>query len=128
MLRKIVDTGGENVVMGLRNLVHDIRHNHMLPSQVDATPFKVGVNVATTPGQVVHRSEMFELIQYAPSTGRVHARPLVMSPPQVNKFYAIDLAPEKSLLKWTWTRACRCSSSVGGIPPSSKATGASRTT
>jgi polyhydroxyalkanoate synthase len=99
-LRKIVDTGGENVVEGLKHMVRDIRHNHMLPSQVDPTPFKLGVNVASTPGQVVHRTEMFELIQYAPSGERVHARPLVMSTPQVNKFYAVDLGPEKSLLKW----------------------------
>jgi polyhydroxyalkanoate synthase len=99
-LRRIVDTGGENVVHGLKNLVHDVRHNHMLPTQVDRTPFAVGVNVAATPGQVVYRDEMFELIQYAPSTPRVHARPLVMSPPQVNRYYAIDLAPEKSLAKW----------------------------
>jgi polyhydroxyalkanoate synthase len=100
VLRRIVDTGGENVLRGLQNLVHDIRHNHMLPSQVDPTPFQVGVTVATTPGQVVHRTEMFELIQYAPSTPQVRARPLVMAPPQVNKYYAIDLAPEKSLAKW----------------------------
>ena len=99
-VRKIVDTGGENLVAGLKNLVHDIRHNHMLPSQVDTTPFKLGVNMATSPGQVVHRAEMFELIQYTPSTPQVHARPLVMSPPQVNKFYAVDLSPEKSLIKW----------------------------
>ena len=98
--RKIVDTGGAHLITGLKNLAHDIRHNHMLPSQVDSTPFKVGVNVAITPGQVVYRTEMFELIQYAPSTPKVHARPLVMSPPQVNKYYAIDLTPEKSLAKW----------------------------
>jgi polyhydroxyalkanoate synthase len=99
-VRKIVDTGGENLVAGLKNLVHDIRYNHMMPSQVDTTPFKVGENMATTPGQVVHRSEMFELIQYTPSTPQVYARPLVMSPPQVNKYYAVDLSPEKSLVKW----------------------------
>ncbi|MFO1215048.1 MAG: alpha/beta fold hydrolase [Burkholderiaceae bacterium] len=99
-VRKIVDTGGENLVAGLKNLVHDIRYNNMLPSQVDTTPFKVGENMATSPGQVVHRAEMFELIQYTPSTPQVHARPLVMSPPQVNKFYAVDLSPEKSLIKW----------------------------
>jgi polyhydroxyalkanoate synthase len=99
-VRKIVDTGGENLVAGLKNLVHDIRYNHMLPSQVDTTPFKVGENMATSPGQVVHRAEMFELIQYTPSTPQVHARPLVMSPPQVNKYYAVDLSPEKSLIKW----------------------------
>ncbi|HWE25393.1 MAG TPA: alpha/beta fold hydrolase [Myxococcales bacterium] len=100
MLRKLVDTGGWSLVAGIRNLVADVRENHALPSQVDKTPFRVGGNVAVTPGQVVHRSEMFELIQYAPSGPRVHARPLVMSPPQVNKYYAVDLAPEKSLLKW----------------------------
>jgi polyhydroxyalkanoate synthase len=99
--RKIVDTGGAHLVTGLKNLAHDIRHNHMLPSQVDSTPFKLGVNVAITPGQVVYRTEMFELIQYTPSTRQVHSRPLVMSPPQVNKYYAIDLTPEKSLAKWT---------------------------
>jgi len=99
-LRKIVDTGGANFVEGARNLIHDVRHNHLLPSQVDKAPFKIGVNIAATPGQVVHRSEMFELIQYAPSGPQVHRRPLVMSPPQVNKFYAVDLTPEKSLIKW----------------------------
>jgi len=99
-LRKMIDTGGGNFLAGARNLVHDIRHNNLLPAQVDATPFKLGVNVAATPGQVVYRNEMFELIQYAPSGPRVYARPLVMSPPQVNKFYAVDLAPEKSLIKW----------------------------
>jgi len=99
-VRKIVDTGGDNLVKGLKNLVHDVRHNHMLPSMVDATPFKVGVNVATSPGQVVLRHEMFELLQFTPTTPEVHARPLVMSPPQVNKYYAIDLTPDKSLVKW----------------------------
>jgi polyhydroxyalkanoate synthase subunit PhaC len=100
-LRKIIDTGGESLVMGLKNMVRDIREHRMLPSQVDPAPFRLGVNVASTPGQVVYRTGMFELIQYAPSREQVHARPLVMAPPQVNKFYAVDLAPEKSLLKWT---------------------------
>jgi polyhydroxyalkanoate synthase len=100
-LRKIVDTGGENLVKGLRNFIHDICHNNMLPSQVDAAPFKVGENVATSPGQVVLRHEMFELLQFRPTTPQLHRRPLVMSPPQVNKYYAIDLSPDKSLVKWT---------------------------
>ena len=99
-LRRVIDTGGVNLVRGVQNLVHDLRRNHLLPSQVDTTAFQLGVNIAATPGQVVHRAEMFELIQYAPSTDKVHARPLVMASPQVNKFYAVDLAPEKSLLKW----------------------------
>lgn len=99
-VRKIVDTGGDNLVKGLKNLVHDVRHNNMLPSMVDTTPFKLGENIATSPGQVVFRHEMFELLQFTPTTPEVHARPLVMSPPQVNKYYAIDLTPEKSLVKW----------------------------
>jgi len=99
-VRKIIDTGGDNLVKGLKHLVHDIRHNNRMPSQVDAAPFKVGENVATTPGQVVHRDEMFELLQFAPTTPQVHKRPLVMSPPQVNKYYAVDLSPDKSLIKW----------------------------
>lgn len=99
-VRKILDTGGTHLVSGLKNLVHDIQHNNMLPSQVDTTPFEVGVNMGTTPGQVVLRHELFELLQYTPSTPQVHRRPLVMSPPQVNKFYAVDLSPDKSLVKW----------------------------
>jgi polyhydroxyalkanoate synthase len=100
-LRKLVDTRGDSLVKGLKNLVNDIIHNNMLPSQVDATPFKVGETVATSPGQVVLRHEMFELLQFAPTTPQVHSRPLVMSPPQVNKYYAIDLSPDKSLVKWS---------------------------
>jgi polyhydroxyalkanoate synthase len=99
-LHRIIDTGGRSVIDGGKNLLHDLRHNHRLPSQVDRTPFQLGVNLAATPGQVVHRGDMFELIQYAPAGPQVHARPLVMSPPQVNKFYAVDLAPEKSLVRW----------------------------
>ena len=99
-VRKTFDTGGDNLVKGLKHLVHDIRHNGMMPSQVDGTPFKVGENIATSPGQVVHRDEMFELLQFAPTTPQLHKRPLVMSPPQVNKYYAIDLTPDKSLVKW----------------------------
>jgi polyhydroxyalkanoate synthase len=99
-VRKVLDTGGANLVKGLGNLVHDIRHNNRMPSQVDATPFKVGENIATSPGHVVLRDEMFELLQFTPTTPQVHARPLVMSPPQVNKYYAVDLTPEKSLIKW----------------------------
>jgi len=99
-MRKIIDTGGANLVSGTRNLVHDARFNHMLPSQVDAAPFKLGENLATSPGQVVLRDEMFELLQFACSTPQVYKRPLVMSPPQINKYYAVDLSPDKSLIKW----------------------------
>jgi polyhydroxyalkanoate synthase len=100
-VRKLVDTRGESLAKGLMNFVHDILHNNMLPCQVDATPFKVGETIATSAGQVVLRHDMFELLQFTPSTPQVHSRPLVMSPPQVNKYYAIDLSPDKSLVKWT---------------------------
>jgi polyhydroxyalkanoate synthase len=100
-LRKLVDTRGDSLVKGLKNLANDIVHNNMLPSQVDATPFKVGETIATSPGQVVLRHELFELLQFTPTTPQVHSRPLVMSPPQVNKYYAIDLSPDKSLVKWS---------------------------
>jgi len=99
-MRKTLDTGGTNLVEGLKNLIHDVRHNHMLPTQVDTTPFRLGENLAATSGEVVFRNEVLELIQYAPATAEVHRRPLVVSPPQVNKYYAVDLTPDKSLVKW----------------------------
>lgn len=100
-VRKVVDTGGASLLKGVKNLVSDMRHNHMMPMQVDSTPFRIGENMATSAGQVVYRCEIFELIQYTPTTPKVYQRPLVMVPPQVNKYYAVDLAPEKSLVKWT---------------------------
>jgi len=99
-LRKLVDTGGISLFKGVQQFAHDLRHNRGMPAQVDCEPFKVGENVATAKGQVVFRNKMFELLQFAPTTPDVHARPLVMSPPQINKYYCIDLAPEKSLIKW----------------------------
>ena len=100
-MRKTLDTGGSNLVNGLRNLLHDVRYNHMLPSQVDTTPFKLGENLAVSKGDVVFRNDVMELIQYAPATAEVHRKPLVIAPPQVNKFYAVDLTPDKSLIKWS---------------------------
>ncbi|MVV47540.1 alpha/beta fold hydrolase [Pseudomonas sp. PB120] len=99
-LRKLVDTGGKSLARGMRQFGEDMLNNRGLPRQVDSTPFKVGENIATAKGEVVFRNEMFELLQFAPTTDNVYARPLVMSPPQINKYYAIDLSPEKSLIKW----------------------------
>ncbi|MBF7729038.1 alpha/beta fold hydrolase [Pseudomonas sp. N040] len=99
-LRKIIDTGGQNLVTGVQQFVQDVRANKGLPSQVDSSGFKLGENIATAKGEVVFRNEMFELLQYAPTTAKVYGRPLVMSPPQINKYYAVDLSPEKSLIKW----------------------------
>jgi polyhydroxyalkanoate synthase len=95
-----VDTGGLSLVQGLRHMLDDLRHNNGMPSQVDKTPFKVGENLATTEGAVVYRTEMLELLQYTPKTGNVRAMPLLFVPPQINKYYVLDLTPEKSMSRY----------------------------
>ena len=85
---------------GVKNLMHDLQHNGGLPSSVDKRKFKVGENLGLSKGSVVFKNEVQELIQYAPQTEKVYTRPLLISPPQVNKFYAMDLAPEKSLVQF----------------------------
>ncbi len=99
-LKRAVDTGGASWVKGFKNLVHDMRHNHGLPASVDKSKFKVGVNLAMTPGKIVFRNEVLELIQYQAQTDTVFQRPLLICPPQVNKYYALDLSPEKSLMRF----------------------------
>ncbi len=98
-LKKFRETGGESAREGLKNFLHDLRKNRGLPSQVDGRKFKVGENLATTEGAVVARTEVMELIQYQPQTEKVYARPLLIVPPQINKYYVFDLSPEKSLVK-----------------------------
>jgi len=95
-----LDTGGSSLVQGFRNAIDDLRNNHGMPSQVDKTPFKVGGNLATTEGAVVYRTEMLELLQYTPKTDTVHAMPLLFVPPQINKYYVLDLTPEKSMSQY----------------------------
>lgn len=99
-LRQFVDTGGESLWRGFKNYIDDLKNNGGLPSQVDKTPFKVGENLATTPGAVVFRNELVELIQYNPMTPAVRKRPIVITPPQINKFYSLDLTPDKSLIQF----------------------------
>jgi polyhydroxyalkanoate synthase len=100
-LGKAWQTRGQSLVAGLRHFRHDFRHNGGMPSMVDPRPFEVGVNLAVTPGEVIHRSELFELIQYAPARSRTHRRPLVAIPPQINKYYISDLAPGRSFIEHT---------------------------
>ena len=100
-LAKAWQTRGQSLVAGLRHFRHDLRHNAGMPSMVDTRPFKVGENLAVTPGQVIHRSELFELIQYAPAGSRTFRRPLVAIPPQINKYYISDLAPGRSFVEHT---------------------------
>lgn len=99
-VKQFIDTGGGSAVEGVRHFAGDVRHNGGFPSQVDAGEFTLGENLATTEGAVVFRNEVLELIQYTPRTEQVHARPLVIAPPQINKFYVFDLSPEKSLVRY----------------------------
>jgi polyhydroxyalkanoate synthase subunit PhaC len=101
-LERAVATDGESLVRGLENLVRDIESNEgdLLVTLADPDAFQVGQNLATTPGAVVFRNRMLELIQYAPTTKTVHEIPLLIFPPWINKFYVLDLKEQNSLLKW----------------------------
>lgn len=101
-LERAVATDGESLVKGLENLVSDLEANRgeMLVRLSDENAFKLGENIATTPGQVVYRNRMLELIQFAPATEQVHAIPLVIFPPWINKYYILDLKEQNSLIKW----------------------------
>ncbi len=106
-LRKLRATRGASGLRGLANLVEDIAAGRGLPRQVDERPCAVGKSLANTPGAVVYRNEMMELIEYAPTTPEVHARPLLIVPPQINKFYAFDLAPGKSIAQYALASGLR---------------------
>ena len=101
-LARAVETEGQSLVDGLENLVRDIEANSgdLIVTLADKDAFKVGGNLATTPGKVVFRNRMMELIQYAPATDEVYETPLVIFPPWINKFYILDLKPQNSLIKW----------------------------
>ncbi len=101
-LEKAVATDGESLVKGLENLVADIEANNgeLLVTLSDREAFKLGENIAATPGSVVFRNRMLELIQYKPTTKTVYETPLLIFPPWINKFYVMDLKPQNSLIKW----------------------------
>jgi len=99
-IKRIYETGGASVVNGLKNAYDDIINNGGMPSQVDSRPFKVGENIASTDGAVVFKNDLVELIQYKPSTDEVYSIPIMIIPPQINKFYANDLSPEKSIVRY----------------------------
>jgi len=101
-LERAVETQGQSLVQGLENLVRDIEANDgdLLVSLADKDAFTVGENLATTEGSVVFRNNLFELIQYAPKTDKVHKIPLVIFPPWINKFYILDMKPKNSFIKW----------------------------
>ncbi|MGH3218076.1 MAG: PHA/PHB synthase family protein [Streptosporangiaceae bacterium] len=99
-LKRAFDTSGISVLKGARNFVDDLRHNGGFPRQVDRTPFELGRNLAATPGKVVFRSDLIEVLQYLPQTPQVHQVPLLCSPPWINKYYVMDLAPGRSFIEW----------------------------
>jgi polyhydroxyalkanoate synthase len=99
-LKRAFDTGGASVAAGVRNFLNDLAHNQGRPRQVDRAPFELGSNLAATPGKVVFRNELMELIQYAPQTKQVRSAPLLASPPWINKYYIMDLAPGRSFIEW----------------------------
>jgi polyhydroxyalkanoate synthase len=99
-MKRAFETGGASLAAGARNFLDDLVHNDGRPSQVDRRPFHLGQNVAATPGSVVFKSELMELIQYAPQTPKVGAIPMLMSPAWINKYYIMDLAPGRSFIEW----------------------------
>jgi poly[(R)-3-hydroxyalkanoate] polymerase subunit PhaC len=99
VLRETVDRGGLNLAHGARRLATDLSRSPRLPASVDTTKFDVGGNLACTPGAVVLRTDVFELIQYRPQTAEVREVPLLVIPPTINKYYALDLAPGRSLVE-----------------------------
>jgi len=98
-VKAAVDTGGRNYLVGLGQFLQDMRSAPRIPAMVDARSFKVGGNLAVSPGAVVLRTPVFELLQYAPRTPTVRQVPLLLVPPMINKFYVADLAPGRSMVE-----------------------------
>jgi polyhydroxyalkanoate synthase len=100
VLKAALDTGGRNFARGAANFARDMSKPPRIPSMVDTSAFTVGEDIAVTPGQIVLRSPVFELIQYKPQTSKVRERPLLLTPPMINKYYIADLAPGRSMMEY----------------------------
>lgn len=98
VMERTLETRGDNLVKGMEHLLADLRRGQL--SHTDASAFKLGENIAVTPGKVVHETPLYQLIQYSPSTETVMETPLVIFPPWINRFYILDLNPKKSFVKW----------------------------
>jgi polyhydroxyalkanoate synthase subunit PhaC len=98
-LKRAFETGGQSVMRGGRNMLRDLSRGGM-PSMVNRKPFPIGEKLACTPGAVVYREDIFELLQYAPATRAVLATPLLMVPPELNRYYVLDLAPGRSMVEY----------------------------
>jgi polyhydroxyalkanoate synthase subunit PhaC len=99
-MKRAYESGGLSLIKGLQNAYRDLTENKGQVSQVDTRPFKVGENLAISKGNVIYKSEMMELIQYEPSTEKVHGVPFLIIPPQINKAYVNDLSPDKSIVRF----------------------------
>ncbi|MFD2207400.1 PHA/PHB synthase family protein [Kiloniella antarctica] len=98
ILKATAETGGQNLLQGLENLIADLDKGRIKMTDEDA--FTLGENIATTPGEVIYQNELMQLIQYAPTTDKTHTRPLMIIPPWINKFYILDLKAKNSFVKW----------------------------
>jgi polyhydroxyalkanoate synthase len=98
VLEKTLETGGENLLKGLRHMLADMEKGQL--THTDGTLFELGRNIAATPGKVVKETPLYQLIHYAPTTDKVSAIPLLIFPPWINRFYILDLSPEKSFVRW----------------------------
>lgn len=102
VLRKTVETGGENLLRGLNNMLADLERGkgRLAIKMTDMDAFKLGENIAVSPGKVIYQNDLIQLVQYSPSTDTVLKRPLLVIPPWINKFYILDLRPKNSFVRW----------------------------
>jgi polyhydroxyalkanoate synthase len=98
VMKRTVETHGQNLVRGMQHLINDLKRGQL--THTDPEAFRLGENLAATPGKVVHETPMYQLVQYTPSTTDIYAVPLVIFPPWINRFYILDLTPKKSFIKW----------------------------
>lgn len=123
VLRATIESGGENLLKGLSNLLDDLERGKgkLQIKMTDLDAFKIGENVATTEGSVIGRTQLMELLQYKPATDKVAKRPLMIVPPWINKYYILDLRPENSFIKWAVDQghtvlSCRGSTRTANLP------------
>jgi polyhydroxyalkanoate synthase len=100
VVKEAMNSGGESLARGMENFLEDVRTNNGRPRQVDGAAFELGRNIGCTPGRVVLRNELMELIAYEPQTAKVYSEPILCSPPWINKYYIMDLAPGRSYIEW----------------------------
>ncbi len=98
VLERTMETKGENLVRGLERLTHDLEKGQL--THTDTSKFKLGENIATTPGKVIYETKLFQIIHYTPTTSQVMETPLLIFPPWINRFYILDLNPKKSFVRW----------------------------